>query len=73
MNKSTLQDNEHVYDVRTLVEKFNEKEKKLGVTTLVPQANIIFNDDKLYDLHYLTSKYRNADFIILKSTMENYQ
>jgi len=29
MNKSTLQDNKHVYDTHTLVEKFDEKGKKI--------------------------------------------
>jgi hypothetical protein len=29
MNKSTQQDNEHVYDIHTLVEKFDEKGKKI--------------------------------------------
>jgi hypothetical protein len=29
MNKSTIQDNEHVYNVHRLVEKFDEKGKKI--------------------------------------------
>lgn len=52
MDKSTLRDNEHVYDVHTLVEKFDGKEKKFK--NIFP---LIYDKNNLIDAwHEIKSK-----------------